>query len=485
MRRFAAGGLLALALTAGCAIASGERSANRSAKAAAQVEEQIGLVDNEPLREYVIAIGERLAQGSTRADVAYKFDLLDMSAPNAFALPDGHIYVSRGLLSLMNEEDELAAVIGHELGHVAARHHIKQTLRDVPLAPLRIATGLGGALAGVVSPLLGRTIAGTGQLTSAIVHAPYSRDQEREADRIGQQLVADAGWDPAALASFMHTLGREQELLGGDPNHASFLATHPASEERSRAAVEQARSIQRTTKPPISADRRAFLSRLEGLLVGKPASEGVFAGNDFLHAGLAIAWTLPDGWEQVNEDRFVGALDRENDRGIVLLVAAEGDDPMETAKAGTRRLRMEQAPAAVAGNDFGAVRARALDGAVRAELTWLAKNGLVFLINGFAPSDDPRSTGEALRSSADSFRALSPADRERIREQRLDVVQALGEETLTALLDRNGSLWPAEEAAVANAILPDSRLESGQWIKITRPTRVESHVDSADGSGED
>lgn len=473
--RLAIATAVALAI-GGCALnvsqMEDEREADQGARASQKVEEQIGLVEDEELVAYVVAIGERLAKASARPDLAYHFRILDMPEPNAFALPGGYIYVSRGLLALTNREDELAGVIGHEIGHVTARHHVKQALRDAPLAPIRIATGIGGALTSIVLPRVGQTIAATGQLTSALVHAPYSRDQEREADRIGQQLAADSGWDPGALGDFMHTLGREQELHGGDASRASFLATHPASEERSRAAAANAKTLTVADAAPISKDRASFLARLEGLLVGLPASEGVFDGDDFLHPGLSLAWTLPSGWEQMNSRQAVGAVDRDADRAIVLQVAGEGDDPAKAARDLPREIRLEAAPTPLDLHGLKAVRTRARGGSSRAELTWVAKDGLVFLINGFAQKDDFPNVAQTLRASADSFRPLAAGDRERIREDRLDVVRANAGDTIGDVLARHDSRWQVEEAAIANAIVSDATLEAGQRIKITRPTAV-------------
>ncbi len=466
-------GLVALGTLSACAIGgSGIGSSvefDRGEKAAAEVEEQIGLVDHPALQGYVEAIGRRLASESTRPDLAYEFRLLDMPEPNAFALPGGFIYVSRGLLVFLNGEDELAAVLGHELGHIAARHHAKQVLRSAPLAPLRLATGIGGALASIVSPTLGSTIAATGQLTSALVLAPYSREQEREADRIGQQLVAASGWDPDAMSTFMATLGREEELRGGDPGRASFLATHPASNERSRAAHQHATSLTREPHTPIAPRHRAFLDRLAGILVGRSASEGTFDGDDFLHPEFGFALTLPTGWEQLNRHEFVGALDRERGRGVILTVAAEGDDAMAVAREVGRRLRLEAAPDVIDLAGVPAARGRAREGELSAELTWIAYRGFVYQINGFARTEDFEQVQPLLRGSANSFRALSLSERGRIREDRLAIAEARAGETLAALVEREGSRWSAGEAAVANATVTDEHLAAGRPIKLTRP----------------
>src|SRR5262249_40505228 len=157
-------------------------------------------------------------------------------------------YVTRGLLALVNSEDELAGVLGHEIGHVAARHSVQQVSRA---APLNILTGLAAGVTGLASPSLGQVVGGVGGLASDPVLAPLSRDKEREADRVGQQLSAASGWDPAAISTFLTTLEREEKLHGGQPRAFNFLATHPSTPERVANTAAYAREVPRQTHAPI------------------------------------------------------------------------------------------------------------------------------------------------------------------------------------------------------------------------------------------
>src|SRR6185436_10251398 len=183
------GSFLVLCLATGCAnqtlrMASGSVEAEREIgdKQAKAIRSVIG-IDREPkVSGYMEAVGRRLAAQTDRKDIEYRFYIVDMAVPNAFALPGGHIYVSRGLLALVNSEDELAGAVGHEMGHVEARHAIKRSQATVAMAPVQIAAGLTGLAASIISHDLGSEISNAPQYALA----PYSRDQEREADRIGQ-----------------------------------------------------------------------------------------------------------------------------------------------------------------------------------------------------------------------------------------------------------------------------------------------------------
>src|SRR6266446_3514127 len=212
------------------------------AEQAAEVARAIGLVDDPRLGPYVQEVGQRVAARSPRRDVRYTFAVVDMAEPNAFALPGGEVFVSRGLLVLVNSEDELAGVLGHEIGHVAARHAARRVTRAAPLA---VVTALGAGITGLVSPLVGGLLGGVGDLANSALLAPYSRDQEREADRVGQELVAGAGYDPAALSTFLHTLEREEALHRDQARAWSFFATHPPTPERVATTAREAANLTR------------------------------------------------------------------------------------------------------------------------------------------------------------------------------------------------------------------------------------------------
>ncbi len=204
--RVAAGLVLsASVVVAGCArnpvsgipevmMVSVEQEKKIGAEEAKNVEQQMGLLDDPAMTDYLDRMGQRLAKESPRQDVAYQFRVADQSDPNAFALPGGYIYVTRGLLALSNSEDELAGVVGHEIGHVAARHSVQKISKQGPFA---LVFGIASGLTGLVSPLVGNLIGGIGDFTQSIIFSPYSRSQETQADRIGQEMAAQGRPDRA------------------------------------------------------------------------------------------------------------------------------------------------------------------------------------------------------------------------------------------------------------------------------------------------
>jgi predicted Zn-dependent protease len=436
---------------------------------AKRAEAEMGLVDDSRLVAYVREVGRRVAAHSPLA-ADYTFQVVDLPDPNAFSLPGGFVYVSRGLLALMNGEDELAGVLGHEVGHIAARHAVQRVSRAAPIA---IVSGVGAAVTGMVSPTLGTVVGGVGSLTNEALLAPYGRDQEREADRVGAELGAKAGWDPAGLAAALRTLAREDALAEKKRSAGrTFFSTHPALPERVEDVGALARTLPRGAGARIAPTREAFLERLDGLVVGESAAAGVFAGSTFLHPDLDVAVTFPAGWKTDNARDAVGASDPRGDAMIVLDVAGKGEDPARVfaeidAQAGSdlsrrvERFDVNGRPAARV-----VAEARTADGPLVLDLTCVTHGGLVFRIMGAArPSSAARVT-PAFQATARSFRRPSAAERGRIRETRLRLVRARPGETMAALVARTRSAWTADRVAVANGLEKTSRLAAGQVVKV-------------------
>ena len=471
---------LVAGIAAGCAtnpvtgrpelvLVSAAREKELGREEAQRIEQEMGLLDDPAIVAYVQAVGRRLAAQSPRRDVEYRFRVVDSAEPNAFALPGGHVYVTRGLLVIVNSEDELAGVIGHEIGHVAARHSVQQISRAAPLA---MVTGLGAAVTGVVSPRLGRAVGGAGAAASELILAPYSRDQEREADRVGQTLAAAAGWDPAGLPAFLRTLSHEEDLSRSGPRRPSFLDSHPATPERVAATAEYSHELVRAASSPTTPDRAAFLRRLDGLPVGERATAGVFEGSRFMHPDLDFTVRFPDRWSTENNREQVAAIPPDQQAFMTLEVVAQGDDPFIGAKAvqdasrtpvlqRTERLTVNGLPAART-----RLRGRTDTREVTALLAWIAYQGRIYQIAGVTPLERSEAFGPVFDGTMQSFRPLTRAERGGIREDRLRLVEAKDGEAVSALTARSGTRWSAAMVAVVNGLAPSDRLRRGQLVKV-------------------
>jgi len=436
---------------------------------AQRIEAGLGFVDNAALQGYVDAIGQRLAQRSPRQDITYSFHIVESSEPNAFALPGGYVYVTRGLLALANSEDELAVIMGHEIGHVAGRHAVQQISRATPFDVL---TGLTAGVTGLVSPLLGDLVGGLGGLATGLVLAPYSRDQEREADRVGQEMAAQDGWDPAAIEGFLTALQRQEELKGDAPRRPGFLDAHPATPERIANTRAYAATLPRSVVAPIAASRAEFLQRLDGLVVGPRASQGLFEGQRFLHPSLDFSVQFPLDWRCANSRQQIVAADPNAAAIILLQMVAPGSDPLDGARRlqqeskaqivpQTHRMTIGDLPAARA-----LVQARGDRGDVVVHLTWIAHARTIYQLTGFTSVEGSTAYLPVFDVVAKSFRPLSPAERAGIHEARLRLVSADNGEMLDHLVARTGTLWSPDMVAVANGLDVNMPLRGGQLIKV-------------------
>jgi predicted Zn-dependent protease len=452
--------------------------AKLGAEAAAEIESKVGTVRAPALEAYVGAVGQRLVEHGSRLrrDVPYRVQIVDMVPPNAFALPGGYIYVSRGLLALLNSEDELASVIAHEIGHVSARHHLNHSLQETPFLPVRLAAGIGSIATGIVSPQLGRVVGAVGSAPGSLYLASHSRGQEQEADEIGQRLVADAGWDPAAMARLMDALSRDTELAGHDPSEHGFLDTHPTTPKRSRESLARAATLEVAAIAPIAPDTAHFYQKLDGLLFGDPASQGTVVENEFLHAELDLRVAFPKDWRVANGAEAVAAVPEARDALAALSIAATGDDPKPVASRVVQNASL-QLDGSIETTRIGGLAAARATGTTRESLSkryhhviaWVAHGGNVYQLSGSTLEQEWARYRGPLTQIVESIRALSDADRRRVREARIRVVAARPGERPPDLLARADSAWSPERAASANAITAaDAVLPGGRSVKVAR-----------------
>jgi len=445
-----------------------ERENALGRQAAQEVEQSIGLVRAPELTTYVDALGQRLAQHSPRRDVTYRFHVADMPEPNAFALPGGYIYVSRGLLVIANSEAELSNVIGHEIGHVAARHASQRETRSVGVGVL---SALGTLVAGVAAGgQAAQAVSQLGQIAGAGLIASYGRDQERQADEVGQQLAAQSGWDPGAVSGFFTTLERQTTLEHG-ARLPSFLDSHPMTSERAQATAARARSLTVTPAPPVAATQAAFLHQLEDLLIGPDPGQGVFRGSRFLHPGLDLALDFPSGWQTQNAADAVGAAAPQRDALIVLETQGPPGDPQAAgakfAQANGIVLQSGSRESLDGMQAFHALAAKQTqDGPLVLDLSWIAHPRAMLRLIGISPQARYRGQASTFAGVVRSVARLSAAERDGIRERRLRIVEARAGETLGALSSRVHNAWSLDETTIANALAREPRLVPGQLVKV-------------------
>jgi predicted Zn-dependent protease len=465
-----------VSLLAGCAtnpvsgnrevvFASREDELKAGKQASELVAQQMGLMPDAPRTRYVKDLGASLAIHSPRQDIPYEFHIIDMKDPNAFALPGGYVYVSRGLMLLANDEAALAGAIGHEIGHAAARHSVQRQTRSAPLA---ILTGVTAGVVGLVSPALGRGVGSVAGLANTAALAPYGRDQEREADRVGQDIAAEAGFAPDGISQLLESLGREQALHEDRREGPSFLSTHPSSAER--VANTRAHAVELTTSKlqTPSPSQRAFYNRIDGLVVGDRAAGGVFVEEvRFLHPDMNFKLRFSDGWETHNGQDFVGAVSPDENAAVVLQVDKPSTDPVASARAFLAAQGLELGePTAIDVNGMKGARVVGTQSKRGIVLTWILHGDTMFQISGVGPEKSFGRDRPLLLATADSFASLTQADRGEIRETRVRIFSPQAGESLSEIVRRVGGEGELDFIAVVNGIETGTQLSAGQLLKI-------------------
>ncbi len=321
--------LISTALVSGCSTnpATGEQSftafmdAKDEIKIGAEEHPKMleafgGTYDDRALAAYVNAIGQRMVAKSELPDLKFQFFVLNDDTVNAFALPGGYVYISRGLVALAEDEAELAGVIGHEIGHVTARHSAQRYSSAM-------ATNIGLTAVGILGSVLGAP-SGLGNLASFGAQAAlqsYSRSQELEADKLGVRYMTQLGYDPSALGDFFSKLDAHTTIhakkAGQSADKFNIMQTHPRTSDR----INQAKILAKTETPPDARrDRQPFLSQINGLLFGKDPKEGFMKGDTFIHPTLGFKFDYPSGFKVNNGKTQVEATD---DKGTTIIFDME------------------------------------------------------------------------------------------------------------------------------------------------------------------
>jgi predicted Zn-dependent protease len=337
---------------------------------------QYGLVDDPELAAYVDGVGKAMVPVSHRPGLPFEFRLLDDPVVNAFALPGGFVYVTRGILAYLDSEAALAGVIGHEIGHVTARHGAERYTKQALF-------GLGIGLASEISAGFAKYAGLAGSATQLLL-LKYGRDDERQSDRLGVEYATHVGYDTNDMAEFFRTLGGLSEGSGRLPSWAS---THPDPGER----YETVRALTGEWKTRVAAtsfrtNREAYLRRLEDLPFGPNPREGFVRDGKFLHPELAFEFPVPAQWKVMNGKREVQVAHPEGSAAVIFAFAQEQSGLQAAANVFTSSAGIqEQSRERLRIGGFAALRIRSIvetsDGPLTVESTFIRKGGKIFVLS--------------------------------------------------------------------------------------------------------
>jgi predicted Zn-dependent protease len=427
-------------------------------QAADEVSRTLGLVDDAGLQRYVARIGNRLAAESERPDLPWQFRVVDDPTPNAFALPGGFIYLTRGMMNLLTSEAELAGVLGHEIAHVTARHAVSQISRQ-QLAQFGL--GLGSIFFPAVQSLSPAIGAGL-----QLLFLKYSRDDERQADGLGFQYMAQEGYASSEFDDVFAALQRATRAEdGGIPG---WLSTHPAPAERAEAA--QGRTAPVGTPAGTIVRREAYLRQIDGLTYGENPRHGFFRDGTFYHPELRFQVTLPRSWQGRNLAQAVVGVAPQGDAAFELTLVPDAPDQamaqlarqpgVEVGALSRQRIHGLSALSAQ-------FLARTAQGPVRGVAAFVRHGGRTYQMIGYSSQAQFGYFGRTLGDIVETFGPVRDPRILTVQPQRIDIVQASRSETLQDLARRFDASVPPEQLAVLNHLPASStRVERGSLVKL-------------------
>ena len=424
-----------------------------------EVAASIGLYPETNLQAYVQRIGEGLAAHSERPGLAWTFRLVDDPAVNAFAIPGGYVYVTRGLVSYLTSEAELAAVMGHEIGHVTARHTVSM-ISKAQLANVGLMLGM------ILRPEL-QNYGNLAEAGLSVLFLKYSRDAERQADDLGLRYVTRGGYDPRPMTDVFTTLERVSatEKKGRVPG---WLSTHPDPGDR-RTRIGQ--EIAALTTPPgtLGRDRAEYLRRLDGMEFGEDPREGFFQQNVFYHPEMRFRFAFPPGWKTSNQKQAVGATSPGED-AVVVITLAQRDSPEIASREFFSQGGVQQGSAWRGDiNGLPAVAhgfaAQTQQGVLRGLAAFVSHQGKVFQILGYTPSSRWARYDNVMAEALNSFERLTDRRYLQVEPKKLDIVNLPRAMSLREFAERYPSTVPLETLAIINEVPVDGTLEAGQPAK--------------------
>ncbi len=438
------------------------------------VRREFGVYDDAGLNAYVQRLGSELAQKSHRPDLIYRFTVLDSPDVNAFALPGGYIYITRGLMAYLNSEAELAAVLGHEIGHVTARHSVRQISASQ-------AAGIGYTVGAIFLPELRTQSAQQlfNVLGTSLIRG-YGRGHELEADRLGAEYLARSGYDPDAMIEVIGVLKNqetaEQQLAaqeGREPRvYHGLFATHPSNDRRLQVVVGEARKFK--TGAATSIGRDAYLDRIDGLRFGDSPAQGIRRGNLFYHEELDFKLTFPAGWRLENYPDRLEAASPDN-QAQMLVLAQDRNRRISPREFIVTRLNQSNLTAGreldVGGLEAytGIGRFDTVFGRRDTRVTVLYYHDKAYIFLGAVRSGPVTARDGDFLATPSSFRPLSDEDRRYARGLSLRVVQAGLAERISDLAARSAPMnYPELQLRLINDLFPGGEPHPAQRVKIVQ-----------------
>jgi len=425
---------------------------------------QFGLYDDPEISAFVEKVGHRMAKISHRPNLTFYFRVLDSPVINAFALPGGYVYFTRGILAYMNSEAELAGVLGHEIGHITARHGAKAYTR-AQLAQV-------GFAAGYVLSSTFRQFSDLAAQSLGLLFLKFSRDQERQSDGLGVEYSTKIGYDATDMSHFFGTLSRMRAESGQSlPDWAS---THPNPEQREAKTLQLAKEAQaKAGRKSFKKARQSYLKLIDGIVFGDDPRQGFVEKGYFYHPTLDFQFPFPRDWQLRNTAQQVEMSDQAQTVGILFRLAEEA-----TARKAAEKFLIDS-KATLLQSDVkrihgmtAEIRESTLDtkqGTVRVLSYFIQKGRQVYAFFGFGTPANFNKHLSSFKYVMENFDRLRNQQARNVKPTRVKVVRVKRAGTLKDFLAKYASsAMPTDKLALLNGMSLTDRVKPGDFIKVVK-----------------
>jgi predicted Zn-dependent protease len=438
-------------------LVSEEQEIQMGREADRDVGASIGLYPDQDLQAYVERIGRALAADSERPKLPWTFRVVDDPAVNAFALPGGFIYVTRGILAHLDSEAELASVLGHEIGHVTARHSASQ------ISKAQFAT-LGLGLGMVLKPELAR-FGDLAQTGLSLMFLKFGRDDEREADGLGLRYATRENYQPKEMIEVFHLLDSVGAASCSE-RLPQWLYTHPNPGDRAQRIEEQ---IRETRARGEVVNQKGYMRQIDGIMFGENPREGFFVGDTFYHPEMKFQIEFPRGWKGQNQRTVVGALSPNQDAIVSITLSSRTSPDAAANEFFSQRGLQSSRPQRTEINDLPAVaaafEANTTDGAIAGTAAFVEHGGKVFRILGYTPSARYGTYDSVFDDAIRSFDRLTDRRYLDVQPKRIEVVDVERDMPVGEFARRYPSTVKPETLALINNVTASEPFQGGQLAK--------------------
>lgn len=458
---------------------SWEQEVKLGTEADEQIQQQYGVYENEELSEYVEELGQKVLEESHMRrqetdekfrNTEFHFRVLDSPIINAFALPGGYVYVTRGLMAHLNNEAQLAVVLGHEIGHVAGRHASKQAAKQQIMQGVLI----GGAIAGQAAfgGNVAENVLGIGGTAGQLLSLSYSRDNERESDRLGVEYAVKAGYDGAEGSAFFTSLKRKSEQRG--QSLPTWQSTHPDPGQREDTVRELAEEwTQRVGGTPTARNQEAYYAAIEGIVLGENPRQGFTENDIFYHPDLRFQFPTPSGWQVQNEASRVAMIQPDQEAYVVFRIAqANTVEEAAASFAGQEGLKIvERRQDEVNGRPAQRLvgQAQSQDGqTIRLLAYFIDYDDRIYQFQGLTTAERYDTYRSSFERTMTGFDALRDQRRLNVEPTRLTVQPASRTAPFRTFVDENAlpDDINANDLAILNQVELDESVEQGRPLKL-------------------